>query len=68
MSADMNLYAGGRNDSAYLAGTMLESLQNGTEAAVVRLLRRQLETQASQERHHIRQRLCRSPTVSASPP
>jgi DNA topoisomerase I len=32
----------------YLAGTMLESLQNGTEAAVVRLLHRQLETQASQ--------------------
>jgi len=31
----------------YLAGTMLETLQNGTEAAVVRLLRRQLETQAS---------------------
>jgi DNA topoisomerase-1 len=32
----------------YLAGTMLETLQNGTEAAVVRLLRRQLETQALQ--------------------
>jgi DNA topoisomerase-1 len=32
----------------YLAGTMLKTLQNGTEAAVVRLLRRQLETQTSQ--------------------
>ena len=32
----------------YLAGAILEGLQNGTEAAVVRLLHRQLETQASQ--------------------
>jgi DNA topoisomerase-1 len=30
----------------YLTGTMLQTLQNGTEAAVVRLLRRELETQA----------------------